>query len=65
MGLHYVYFIFAFDTTLIRLEMTEIWPKYVAEAFCPTPLIVSSGPPLDRVNAAENVKPFQMLEKNV
>ena len=30
MGCHYVDFIFAFDTTLILLEMTEIWPKYVA-----------------------------------
>ena len=25
MGPHYVDFIFAFDTTLIQLEMTEIW----------------------------------------
>ena len=30
MGPHYVDFTFAFDTTLIRLEMTEIWPKYFA-----------------------------------
>ena len=37
MGLHYVNFTFAFDTTLIRLEMTEIWPKYVAQAFLPNP----------------------------
>ena len=35
MGPHYVDFTFAFDTTLIRLEMTEIWPKYVAQAFLP------------------------------
>ena len=33
MGSHYVEFTFAFDTTLIRLEMTELWPKY----FCPPP----------------------------
>ena len=26
-GPHYVDFTFAFDTTLIQLEMTEIWPK--------------------------------------
>ena len=32
MGPNYVDFTFAFDTTLIRLEMTEIWPKYVAQA---------------------------------
>ena len=38
MGLHYVDFTFAFDTTLIRLEMTEIWPKYVAKAFLPPSL---------------------------
>ena len=35
MGPHYVDLTFAFDTTLIRLEMTEIWPKYVAQAFLP------------------------------
>ena len=45
MGPHYVDFTFAFDTTLLRLEMTEIWPKYVAQAG-----IVSSEPPWDRVN---------------
>ena len=39
MGPHYVDFTFAFDTTLIRLEMTEIWPKYVAQAFLPPPWI--------------------------
>ena len=38
MGPHYVDFAFAFDTTLIRLEMTEIWPKYVAKAFLPPSL---------------------------
>ena len=42
MGPHYVNFTFAFDTTLIRLEMTELWPKYVAEAFLsPPPGIIS------------------------
>ena len=30
MGPYYVNFTFVFDTTLILLEMTEIWPKYVA-----------------------------------
>ena len=33
MGLNYVDFPFAFVTTVIRLVMTEIWPKYVAQAF--------------------------------
>ena len=28
---------FVFDTTLIRLEMTEIWPKFVGQAFFPSP----------------------------
>ena len=35
MGLHYVDFTFAFDITLIGLEMTEIWPKYIAQVFLP------------------------------
>ena len=35
MGPYYVDFTFASDTTLIRLDMTEIWPKYVAQAFLP------------------------------
>ena len=38
MGPHYVDFTFAFDTNLIQLEMTEIWPEYVAQAFLPLPL---------------------------
>ena len=29
--LHYVEFKFAFDTTVIRLEMTAIWPEFVAQ----------------------------------
>ena len=33
MGPHYVDLTFAFDTTLIRLEMIEIGSKYVAQAF--------------------------------
>ena len=33
------FFTFPFDTTLIRLEMTEICPKYVAQAFLPPPWI--------------------------
>ena len=37
MGPYYVDFTFAFDTTLIQLKMTEIWPKYVAQAFLPAP----------------------------
>ena len=32
---HNVDFTIASDTTLIRLEMTKIWPGYVANAFCP------------------------------
>ena len=42
-GPHYVDFTFAFDTTLIRLEMTEIWPKDLAQAFLPPPPESSSG----------------------
>ena len=45
MGLYYVVFTFAFDTTLIQLEMTEIWPKYLAQAFL--------SPPLDRVKVSQ------------
>ena len=37
MGSHYVDFTFAFNTPLIRLEMTEIRPKYVAQALLPPP----------------------------
>ena len=51
MGPHFVDFTFTFDTTLIRLEMTEIWPKYVAQTFFP-PSPESSAqdpPPLNRV----------------
>ena len=50
MGLHYVDFTFAFDTTLIQLEMTEIWPKHVAQAFLPPPPELSAQGPPDRVN---------------
>ena len=35
MGPHYVDFTFGFDTTLIQFEMTEIWPKCVAQASPP------------------------------
>ena len=56
MGLHYVDFTFAFDATLIQLEMTEIWPKFVAQAFL-------SPPPLDSVNglngSADAMQRFQ------
>ena len=48
-GSHYVGFTFAFDTTLIRLEMTEIWPRYVEQAFLPPPLNLQLRTPLDRV----------------
>ena len=37
MGLYYVDFTYAFDTTLIQLEMTEIWANYVSLAFLPPP----------------------------
>ena len=43
---HYVDYTFAFDTSLIRLEITEIWPKYVAEAFSPHPLNCQLRTPL-------------------
>ena len=43
MGSHYVDFTFAFDTTLIHLEMSDIWPEYVAHAFLsPPPGIVKN-----------------------
>ena len=45
MGPHYVDFTFAFDTTLIRLEMTKIWPKCVAQAFLPHPKSSAQDPP--------------------
>ena len=45
MGPHYVDFTFAFETSLIRLEMTEIWPENAAQAFLPPPGIVSSEAP--------------------
>ena len=35
MGPSFVDFTFAFDTTLIQLEITKIWPKYVAQTFLP------------------------------
>ena len=44
-GPHYVDFTFAFCTTLIRLEMTEIWPKYIAQAFLPPPPELSAQDP--------------------
>ena len=37
MGTHYEDFPFAFDTTLLGLEMTQIWPKYVTQEFLPPP----------------------------
>ena len=37
MGPHYVDFTFAFDSTLIRLDMTKIQPKYVVQAFLSPP----------------------------
>ena len=46
MGPHYVDFTFAFDTTLIRLEMTEIWPKYIEQVFLlPPPESSAQDPP--------------------
>ena len=45
MGPYYVDFTFTFDATLIRLEMTEIWPKYVAQAFLPHPKSSAQDPP--------------------
>ena len=50
-GPHYMDFTFAFDTTLIQLEMTEIWPKYVAQAFLPSPESSAQElPTMDRGN---------------
>ena len=38
---HNVDFTFAFGTTLILLEMTKIWPEYVAQAFfAPPPSVI-------------------------
>ncbi len=42
-------FTFAFDTTLIRIEMTEIWPKYEGQASPPLNRQLMS--PLDRVKS--------------
>ena len=49
MGPHYVDSTFAFDTTLIRLEMTERWPEHIAQAFLPAESS-AQNPPWDRVN---------------
>ena len=46
MGSHYVDFTFAFDIPLFRLEMTEIWAKYVAQMFLPIPELSAQ----DKVN---------------
>ena len=47
MGPHSVEFTFAFDTTLIQLEMTEIWPEYVAQAFLPPQELSAERSPRD------------------
>ena len=49
MGPHNADFPFAFDTTLIRLKMTKIWPEYVAQAFLPPLESSAKSPPWDRV----------------
>ena len=60
MGPHYVNFTFTFDTPLIRPEMSEISPKYVAQTFLP-PWILSSGPPpLDRVEVGSIFNSIQL-----
>ena len=41
MGPHYVDFTFASETTLIWLEMTEIWPKYVSSAQDPPWIVLT------------------------
>ena len=48
MGPHYEDFTFAFDTTLIRLEITEIWPEYVVQT-SPPQESSAQRPPGDRV----------------
>ena len=52
MGPHFVEFTFAFDNIIIGPEMTEIWSKYVVQAFLP-PRQESSAQrlPRDRVNS--------------
>ena len=47
-GLHYADFTYAFHTTLIRLEKTDVWPKYVGRRFWPPPLNRQLRTPLDR-----------------
>ena len=46
---HYVDFTSAFDTTLIRLEMTERWPEHIAQVVLPAESS-AQNPPWDRVN---------------
>ena len=69
MGPHYMDFTFSFDTTLNRLEMTDIWPKYVAQAFLPPPPTESSAqdPLLEMVKPGEpsQVKTVKEASQNI
>ena len=49
-GPHNLDITFAFDTTLIQLDMTKIWPEYEAQAFLPPQESSAQRPPRDRVN---------------
>ena len=60
MGTHYVDFTFAFNTPLIRLEMTELWPKYEAGVFAPPPLNRQLKTPLDRLKKKESSIPTKV-----
>ena len=52
---HCADFTFAFDTTLIRLEMTEIWPENAAQAFSPPQELSAQRPPADMIVIALNI----------
>ena len=52
MGPDYVDFTFAFNTTIIRLKLTDIYLYYVAQGFLPPPVpnVHNRGVVPDRVN---------------
>ena len=57
MGPQFVDFTFAFDSTLIRLEMTKIWPeKCSTGVFAPHLESSAQNPPWDRVKLEFNSK---------
>ena len=73
MGPDYVDFTFAFDTTIIRLKLTDIYLYYVAQVFLPPPVpnVHNRGAVPDRVNEPEKImdtciyKPLTEEEKKL